>query len=49
MFNFRSFHHFLELRNKPDAQKEIRDIASEMLSLVKADGKFPLTIEAFGL
>jgi flavin-dependent thymidylate synthase len=49
MFNWRSFYHFLNLRNKPDAQKEIRDIASEMLSLVRVDGKFPLTIEAFGL
>jgi flavin-dependent thymidylate synthase len=49
MFNWRSFYHFLNLRNKLDAQKEIRDIASEMLSLIKANGNFPLTIEAFGL
>lgn len=49
MFNWRSFYHFLNLRNKPDAQKEIRDIASEMLRLVKETNKFPLTIKAFDL
>jgi thymidylate synthase (FAD) len=27
MFNWRSFYHFLKLRNSPDAQKEIREIA----------------------
>ena len=50
MFNWRSFHHFLELRNKPDAQKEIRDIASTMLELVKniEGNPFKYTIEAFG-
>lgn len=51
MFNWRSFNHFLSLRNKPEAQKEIRDIASEMLTLVKnIDGNpFQYTIEAFNL
>jgi flavin-dependent thymidylate synthase len=50
MFNWRSFHHFLELRNKPDAQKEIRDIAATMLDLVKniKGNPFKYTIEAFG-
>jgi len=50
MFNFRSFHHFLELRNKPDAQKEIRDIAATMLELVKniEGNPFKHTLEAFG-
>jgi flavin-dependent thymidylate synthase len=50
MFNWRSFHHFLQLRNKPDAQKEIRDIASTMLDLVtNIEGNpFKYTIEAFG-
>ncbi len=50
MFNWRSFHHFLELRNKPDAQKEIRDIAATMLDLVKniEGNPFKYTIEAFG-
>jgi thymidylate synthase ThyX len=47
MFNWRSFYHFLNLRNKPEAQKEIRDIAAQMLELVKGTGKFPLTIAAF--
>ena len=51
MFNWRSFYHFLQLRNKPDAQKEIREIASEMLRLVKQiDGHpFKYTIDAFNL
>lgn len=51
MFNWRSFYHFLELRNKPNAQKEIREIAQEMLNLVKdIDGNpFKHTIEAFSL
>lgn len=51
MFNFRSFYHFLELRNKPDAQKEIREIAAEMLNLVKniEGNPFKHTLEAFKL
>jgi thymidylate synthase ThyX len=38
----------LELRNKPDAQKEIRDISSMMLDLVKniEGNPFKHTIEA---
>ena len=50
MFNWRSFYHFLELRNKPDAQKEIRDIAATMLDLVKniEGNPFKYTLEAFG-
>lgn len=50
MFNWRSFHHFLNLRNKPDAQKEIRDIAAEMLDLVKniQGNPFEHTLAAFG-
>ena len=50
MFNWRSFHHFLGLRNKLDAQKEIRDIAEYMLLLVKniEGNPFKYTIEAFG-
>lgn len=46
MFNWRSFAHFLSLRNKPDAQVEIRDIASKMLDLVTQTKAFPLTIAA---
>lgn len=51
MFNWRSFYHFLNLRNKPDAQKEIRDIAAEMLRLVKEipGDPFKHTIAAFNL
>lgn len=51
MFNWRSFYHFLELRNKPDAQKEIREIAAEMLKLVKEieGNPFEHTIAAFQL
>ena len=51
MFNFRSFVHFLNLRNKPDAQKEIREIAQNMLDLVKeiSDNPFKHSIEAFKL
>jgi len=50
-FNWRSFYHFLELRNKPDAQKEIREIAADMLALVKniEGNPFEHTIAAFKL
>jgi thymidylate synthase ThyX len=49
MFNWRSFATFLKLRNHKDAQKEIREIASEMLRLVEnIEGKpFEHTISAF--
>ena len=51
MFNWRSFSHFLNLRNKPDAQLEIREIAATMLEQVKSieGNPFKLTLEAFGL
>jgi|TARA_R110000851_G_scaffold89349_1_gene194717 flavin-dependent thymidylate synthase len=51
MFNWRSFYHFQKLRNKPDAQKEIREIAQLMLDTVKGieDNPFQHTINAFGL
>jgi thymidylate synthase (FAD) len=48
MFNFRSFMHFVALRNSPSAQKEIREIAESMLNLVKETGKFTYSLEAFG-
>ena len=50
-FNFRSFVHFIGLRNKPDAQKEIRAVAQKMLQLVKEiDGNpFAHTLAAFDL
>jgi flavin-dependent thymidylate synthase len=51
MFNFRSFSHFIKLRNKDDAQKEIREIAGKMLELVKniEGNPFRLSIEGFKL
>lgn len=47
-FNFRSFMHFQSLRNKKDAQREIREIAQKMLSLAWETGAFNLSLEAFG-
>lgn len=51
MFNWRSFYHFQGLRNKPEAQKEIREIAQIMLDLVRGieGNPFKYTIEAFDL
>jgi len=51
MFNFRSFAHFIGLRNKENAQKEIRDIAEEMLTLVKniECNPFKFSLEGFNL
>ena len=50
-FNWRSFYHFQSLRNKPNAQLEIREIAQKMLDLVKniEGNPFRYTIEAFEL
>jgi thymidylate synthase ThyX len=50
-FNFRSFAHFCKLRNAPDAQLEIREIAESMLNLVKNIEGHPFehTIKAFSL
>jgi len=51
MMNFRSFVNFQRLRNSEHAQLEIREIAAEMLKLVKEipGDPFKYTIEAFGL
>ena len=51
MFNFRSFVHFQRLRNAPEAQREVRLLAGEMLRLVKIieGNPFKHTIKAFGL
>lgn len=49
MFNMRSFVHFQRLRNDEAAQVEIRDIAQEMLQLVKDTGQFDATLKAFGM
>ena len=50
MFNWRSFSHFLGLRMKPDAQREVCWLAEEMLNLIKAieGNPFTHTIAAFG-
>lgn len=50
MFNWRSFNHFLGLRMKPEAQKEICWIAEEMLRQVREIPGEPFagTIAAFG-
>jgi thymidylate synthase (FAD) len=48
MFNFRSFMHFVGLRNSPHAQLEIREIACEMLKQIHEGGQFPLSLAAFG-
>jgi len=47
-FNFRSFMHFQGLRNKPDAQLEIREIAQKMLISVWETGDFDLSLKGFG-
>jgi thymidylate synthase (FAD) len=47
-FNFRSFMHFQGLRNSEHAQLEIKEIAQEMLDLVRETGQFDLSLDAFG-
>ena len=51
MFNWRSFYHFLKLRNSEHAQLEVRELAQEMLDLVKniEGNPFEHTIKAFEL
>lgn len=48
-FNWRSFSHFLQLRNTEHAQLEIRNIAKQMLKLVEEipENPFQYTVEAF--
>ena len=50
MFNWRSFAHFQQLRNSEHAQVEVRELAQQMLDLVKniEGNPFEHTIEAFG-
>ena len=48
-FNWRSFYHFQKLRNDVNAQKEVRELAEEMLKQVKELGVFKETIKAFEL
>jgi thymidylate synthase (FAD) len=49
-FNMRSFANFLKLRNSEHAQLEIREIAQQMLDLVKSieGNPFKHTLEAWG-
>lgn len=51
MFNWRSFYHFLKLRNSEHAQLEVREVAQQMLKLVKElpGNPFEKTIKAFNL
>lgn len=48
MFNFRSFMHFAGLRAAKDAQKEIADLAYNMLHEVDKTNAFRISLEAFG-
>lgn len=47
-FNFRSFMHFMGLRNTFHAQKEVMEVAHEMLRLVAETERFTHSIAAFG-
>lgn len=49
-FNMRSFANFLKLRNSEHSQKEIREVAAQMLKLVQEipGNPFQHTIKAFG-
>ena len=51
MFNWRSFYHFLQLRNSKHAQREVMFLAQQMLNQVKniEGNPFEKTIKAFGL
>ena len=51
MFNWRSFAHFQQLRNSEHAQVEVRELAQQMLDLVKniEGNPFEHTIKAFNL
>jgi thymidylate synthase (FAD) len=51
MFNWRSFAHFQQLRNSEHSQKEVRQLAQDMLDLVKniEGNPFKHTINAFDL
>jgi flavin-dependent thymidylate synthase len=48
MFNFRSFMHFVGLRNSEHAQLEIREVAAKMLKLTADTGQFGMSLDAFG-
>jgi flavin-dependent thymidylate synthase len=48
MFNFRSFVHFLKLRYSSHAQKEVCNVAEQMLRMVKNTGLFDESLKSFG-
>ena len=50
MFNMRSFANFLQLRDSEHAQKEIRDLAQQMVHCVKSieNKPFKYTLKAIG-
>lgn len=48
-FNFRSFMHFQRLRNSPDAQLEVREVAQRMLELAAGIGAFEHSLNAFNV
>jgi thymidylate synthase (FAD) len=48
MFNFRSFMHFVSLRNSEHAQLEIKEVAAEMLKQISETGQFHKSLDAFG-
>ena len=47
-FNFRSFILFQQLRNSKHAQLEVREVAQQMLKLVRGLGMFRHSLAAFG-
>lgn len=47
MFNMRSFANFVKLRDSENAQKEIREIAQEMVKQLKELPNFKVTLELF--
>jgi flavin-dependent thymidylate synthase len=51
MFNWRSFYHFQQLRNSEPSQLEVRELAQQMLDLVKSieGNPFEHTIKSFKL
>ncbi|MFI5222771.1 MAG: FAD-dependent thymidylate synthase [Nitrospirales bacterium] len=48
VFHFNTFMHFQTLRNDTHAQLEVREIAKEMLEIVRDTGKFPASLAAYG-
>lgn len=48
MFNFRSFMHFIKLRNSEHAQKEIKDLSKQMLIQAYETNNFNISLESFG-